>query len=238
MARIVVFGAGGRAGRRAVTEARRRGHQVTAVVRDPAKHAALTDGAAPDGGPDDSLVVRAGDLTDAPAVAALVAGHDAVIATAAVYGDGTDPRALFVDSAHALLDGVGKAGVGRLVVVGLSALLPDAAGVRMMDAPEFPAEFREFCLGHQAGFEVLRAYDGGSGPDVDWLYVSPAGDFDHSGPRKGGYRIAAHYDSAATLSYDDFAIALLDEIDTPRHHGVHLAVTEAVTDAVADTATD
>lgn len=231
MARIVVFGAGGRAGRRAVTEARGRGHHVTAVVRDPARHPDLTDSA-----PEEGLDVRAGDLTDASAVAALVAGQDAVIAAAAVYGDGTDPRAMFVDSAHALLGGLGRAGVGRLVVVGLSALLPDAAGVRLMDAPEFPAEFREFCLGHQAGFEVLRGYGRGSGPGVDWLYLSPAGDFDHSGPRKGGYTVAAHYDSAATLSYDDFAIALLDEIDTPRHHGVHLAVTDAVPEAVPEAA--
>ncbi|MCO5998879.1 NAD(P)-dependent oxidoreductase [Actinoallomurus rhizosphaericola] len=211
MGRIVIFGAGGRAGRQAVAEARRRGHEVTAVVRDPAGHGGLTD---------DGVRVAAGDVTDVTDVATLAAGHDAAINAAAVYGAGTDPDAFFPAAARALVKGLPQAGVDRLVAVGLSVLLPGPDGTRLLDAPGFPAEARPFCLAHAAGLEVLRA-EGGT---LDWVYVSPAGDFDHEGGRTGGYDIREHGDAAARISYADFALALLDEAETPRHHRGHLAV--------------
>nr|BFE88776.1 hypothetical protein GCM10020093_113770 [Planobispora longispora] len=77
MGRIIIFGAGGRAGGAAVAEARRRGHRVTAVVRDPARHGDLAA---------DGVPVVAGDVTDADAVARLAAGHDAAISAAADLG--------------------------------------------------------------------------------------------------------------------------------------------------------
>jgi putative NADH-flavin reductase len=66
---------------------------------------------------------------------------------------------------------------------------------------------------------VLRA----APPPVDWLVVSPSGDFQHGGARTGGYREAG-LDMESHISYADFAIALLDEIDTPKHSRTHLAV--------------
>jgi putative NADH-flavin reductase len=201
MSEIVVFGAGGRAGQQAVAEARRRGHRVTAVVRDPAKY----------GLPD----TVAGDVTDAARVAELTKGKDAVISAAAVYGAGTDPQKFFTDSARAL-----AAVNSRVIVVGLSSLLADESGELMMDTPGFPAEFRPFCLAHRDGLDILRATDG-----LDWLYVSPAGDFDHEGARAGHYRISEHGDAAARITYADFALALLDEAETPKHTREHLAVT-------------
>jgi putative NADH-flavin reductase len=208
MGKFVVFGAGGRAGRQAVAEARRRGHQVTAVVRDPARY---------DGLADDGVQVVAGDVTDAGGVAALAAGHDVAINTAAVI----TPETFFSHAAHALVKGLQEAGVKRLVAVGLASLLPGADGIRLLDAPDFPAEFRPFCLGHAEGLEVLRT-DGGA---LDWVYVSPAGDFDHEGERSGRYEIREHGDMALRISYADFAIALLDEAENPQHHREHLAVT-------------
>src|SRR5450759_2111384 len=112
MSKIVIFGAGGRAGRQAVAEARRRRHEVTAVVRDLSRHNGLADSGAR---------VAAGDVTDVADVAALAAGHDAAIHAAAVYGAGTDPDAFFNGAAHALVNGLRQAGVDRLVAVGLSA---------------------------------------------------------------------------------------------------------------------
>jgi uncharacterized protein len=211
MDRIVIFGAGGRAGRQAVAEARRRGHEVTAVVRDPATYGGETDG----------VRVVTGDVTDAAEVAAIADGHDAAIHAAAVYGAGTDPDAFFPAAAGALVTGLRKSEVDRLVAVGLSVLLPGPDGARLVDSPDFPAENRPFCLAHAAGLDVLRSAE----DDVDWLYVSPVGDFDHDGDRRGGYDIREHADLAARISYADFAIALLDEIDTPRHHRRQLAVT-------------
>ncbi|MEU4832239.1 NAD(P)H-binding protein [Streptosporangium sp. NPDC023615] len=211
MSDVIVFGAGGRAGRTAVHEARRRGHRVTAVVRDPARHGDLAA---------DGVRVVAGDITDADAVARLAPGHDAAIAAA--YDFGTPPDVFFAAAARALLDGLARAGVPRLVSVGLASVLETASGTLLMDTPGYPQEYRSFSLGHAAGNEVLRA----SGTGIDWLVVSPSGDFDHGGPRTGRYR-RAPAEAGSRISYADFAIALLDEIDSPSHHRVHLGVEKA-----------
>jgi putative NADH-flavin reductase len=207
MSKIIIFGAGGRAGRTAVAEARRRGHEITAVVRDPAAHAALAT---------DGVLVVAGDVTDAATVAQLTKGHDAAINAAANVQ--AQPGVFFSEAAHALL----AAGVDRLVSVGLASALETSAGTLLMDTPGYPQEYRAFSLGHAAGTDVLRAATG----EPDWLVISPAGDFDHGGTRTGRYRIAAA-DAASRISYADFAIALLDEIDDPHHHRIHLGVEQA-----------
>ena len=80
--RIVVFGAGGRVGSRTVAEALARGHEVTAVVRDPAAHEMLHG---------DGLAVVAGDATDPTSVAETAAGHDLAISTVGT-GFGRTPR--------------------------------------------------------------------------------------------------------------------------------------------------
>ncbi|MFI5834704.1 NAD(P)-dependent oxidoreductase [Micromonospora sp. NPDC051300] len=205
---IVVFGAGGRAGRAVVGEARRRGHRVTAVVRDPARHR----------DPLDATVV-AGDVTDAASVARAAAGHDAAVSAAVDLA--APPHDFFTAASRALAAGLATAGVRRLVVVGLAPVLPGPSGAPLMDEPGYPDEYRPFFLGHAAGLAELRA------GDLDWAYVAPAGDFDHAGTRTGRYRLAEHGDPASRISYPDFAIALLDEIEDPRHHRVTASIREA-----------
>ncbi|WP_066942278.1 NAD(P)-dependent oxidoreductase [Microtetraspora fusca] len=212
MGKIIIFGAGGRAGRAAVHEARRRGHDVTAVVRDPAKHRDQADDGLWDG-----VTLVAGDVTDADGVARLAAGHDAVVNAAADLATPSD--VFFPAATRALLDGLARAGVARLLSVGLASVLETSSGVRLMDTPGYPQEYRDFCLGHGAGTDALRSAD----TPVDWLVISPSGDFDHGGGRTGRYRIAPA-DMDSRISYADFAIALLDEIDTPKHHRTHLGV--------------
>jgi putative NADH-flavin reductase len=208
MGNIVVFGAGGRAGRASVVEARRRGHLVTAVVREPGKYVSLAG---------EGVRVVAGDVTDNDSVASVAEGHDAAIS--AVYDAGAEPGAFFVGAARALVDGLPRAGVRRLLVVGLASVLPDASGTILMDTPGYPQDYRSFYVAHAAGAEALRT--GADG--IDWLIVSPAGDFDHDGVRTGHYRTAAA-DAASRISYPDLAVALLDEIDMPGHHRTHLGV--------------
>jgi uncharacterized protein len=195
---IVVFGAGGRAGRQAVAEALLRGHQVTAVVRDPARHGDLT-----------GARVVAGDVMDEASIGRAVAGQDAAISAAADLS--VPPREFFTASAQALTTVLAKAEVRRLVVVGLASIMPGASGAPLMDEPGYPNEYRDFYLGHAAGLDVLR------GCDLDWSYVAPAGDFDHGGTPTGRYRIAGHAEPADRITYADFALALLDEIEAPRH---------------------
>lgn len=203
---IVVFGAGGRAGRQVLAEARRRSHQVTAVVRDPARHGGL---------PSDARVIT-GDVTDAVSVERAAAGQDAAISAAV---DLSRPaHDFFTASSRALVTGLARAGVRRLVVVGLSSILPGASGAPLMDEPGYPNEYRSFSLGHAAGLDVLRTCE------LDWVYVAPAGDFNHDGARTGQYLIAEHGDPASRIGYADFAIALLDEIEEPRHHHTTVSV--------------
>ncbi|MEV1168099.1 NAD(P)H-binding protein [Nonomuraea sp. NPDC049784] len=215
MSKIVVFGAGGRAGRRAVSEAVTRGHQVTAVVREPAKYRHL-DG--------DGVRLVAGDVTQADSVAATAAGHDAAI-NAAVRLD-VPSQEFFTGAAHALLNGLGRAGVGRLVLVGIGTTLEITPGVMVHDSPGFPAEGREFSLGHVTELDVLRDADTG----IDWLVLAPPPVvLDDDAPRTGQYRIGGNQvlpggDGSASFSYADLAVALVDEIETPKHHRTLAAV--------------
>jgi putative NADH-flavin reductase len=209
--RIVIFGAAGRAGSAAVAEARRRGHRVTAVARDRSRY---------HGEADEGVHLVEGDVTDSDTVAAFATGHDAAINTTAVYGEGTDPDAFFPAASRALIKGLTQAGVPRLVTVGLSVLLPGIDGTLGIDAPDFPAAFRPFCLAHGAGLEVLRT-EGGS---LDWIWISPAGDFDHDGPRTGRYEVREHQAAQARISYADFAIALVDEAQESGHSRTQLIV--------------
>lgn len=205
---IVVFGAGGHAGRAAVGEARRRGHQVTAVVRDPVRHR----------DPLDATVV-AGDVTDPADVARAAVGHDAAVSAAVDLT--VSPHDFFTAASRALAAGLAEVGVRRLVVVGLASVLPGASGAPLMDEPGYPNAYRSFSLGHAAGLAELQSCG------LDWLYLAPAGDFDHAGARTGRYRLAEHGDPASRISYPDFAIALLDEIDDPRHHRGAASIREA-----------
>jgi uncharacterized protein len=209
MSQIIVYGAGGKAGRAAVVEASGRGHQVTAVMRDPAKYADLVAA--------DDVRIVTGDVTDASSVAYLSKGHDAAIS--AVYDAAAQPEAFFADASRALIDGLTQAGVSRLVSTGLASVLETASGALLMDTPNYPQDYRAFYLGHAAGTNVLRTTTAG----CDWLVLSPAGDFDHDGARTGRYWIAPA-EATSRISYADFAIALLDEIDNPQHQSVHLGV--------------
>jgi putative NADH-flavin reductase len=214
MSKIIFFGAGGRAGRRVVAEAVTRGHQVTAVVRDPARHQDLNG---------DGVALVAGDVTSADSVAAAAAGHDAAI-SAAVRLDMSSEE-FFVSAAHALLNGLARDGVGRLVLIGIGTILEIAPGVLVHDAPEFPAEGRAFSLGHAAELEVLRA----ANTEIDWLVLAPPPTvLDDDAPRTGHYRIGGGQvlpaDDAAAFSYADLAVALMDEVETPKHHRTLAAV--------------
>lgn len=216
MSNIVVFGAGGKAGRAVVEEALRREIRVTAVVRDPAKHTALSDLGA---------TVVAGDVRDAQTVATVAGGHDAAVHAAAP--NDTDPTEFFVTAARSLLEGLPKAGVGRLVAIGLAANLEIQPGVRMMDGPEFPAEYKPFAHAHAAALDVYRVATDG----VDWVVLTPPIAFDPEGPRSGVYRIGGDQllvteAGVSHISYPDFAIAIVDEIESPKHHNTRVAVAD------------
>ncbi|MYW42077.1 NAD(P)H-binding protein [Streptomyces sp. SID161] len=222
MSDIVVFGAGGRAGRAVTAEARGRGYGVTAVVRDPARYPDLRA---------DGVTVVPGDVTDRGSVGAVAAGHAGAVHAVSPYSgpeqgfDALDP-AFFVKAADALLDGLAEAGVGRLVAVGLGANLLGADGRPVMDDPlAFPPEIRPFALAHTAGLHRLRERGEGR---VDWVMLTPAGHLEHGGDRTGRYHVGGERlpggDREPWLSYADLAVALVDEIERPVRHRTRVSV--------------
>src|SRR2546428_4062155 len=157
---IALFGAGGMIGRRILEEALRRGHEVTAVVRDPTRFSGAAD----------RVAVVQGDVVDAASVAAAVRGHDAVISAVGPAHTADARPQMLGDAARALIAGVPRASVRRLLVVGGAGSLEVRPGAQLVDTPEFPAAWRPVALAHRDALAVYRA----APPGLDRTYFSPA----------------------------------------------------------------
>ncbi len=202
--KIAVIGAGN-IGKVIISEALSRGHQVTAVVRDPAKltlsHAALS--------------VTAGDVTDAASIAAAVAGHDAVVnAVGPNYAIGNID--ILPQSVRTLITALKQAGVARLLVVGGAGSLEVAPGLRLYDTPDFPEARRPSAKKHGEGLALLRAETA-----LEWTFFSPAAIIE-PGQRTGTFRLGGDQllaDAAGNsrISIEDYAVAVVNELETPAH---------------------
>jgi putative NADH-flavin reductase len=201
--KIALYGATGMIGSSILKEALSRGHQVTAIVRDPGKLS-----------PADHMTVVKGDVLDTAGVAANNKGHDALIA--AVNNPPGD-LTFFVRAGISLIDGLKQAGVKRLIVVGGAGSLEVAPGVRLYDTPEFPELWRYGAKSLGAALEVYRA----AANDLDWTFFSPAGVIapgDRNEKfRLGGDQLLTDTYGASNISVDDYAIALVDELEHPAH---------------------
>lgn len=191
--KVAVLGASGRAGSEIVKELAARGHAVTGIARKP-EAIPVTDG----------VTAVAADASDPAALASLIAGSDAVIS--ALHFDVT---------AETLLSALRQAGVGRLLVTGGAASLEVAPGKRLIDTPDFPEEWKLFAMG---GITFLDAIRGET--DIDWTFFSPAA-LIFEGPRTGAYRTGTDMlvvDDAgeSRISFADYAIAMVDELDQHR----------------------
>ncbi|WP_405449732.1 NAD(P)-dependent oxidoreductase [Streptomyces erythrochromogenes] len=201
--KIVLFGASGNIGRPTTEELLRRGHTVTAVTR--AGHI--------DGLGHNALTVTTGDVTDAAAVAGLAASHDAVLSAVGPRIGQENDRDTIVGAARALIDGLRRADVTRLVTIGGAGSLRTPTGARVMDDPDFPALWK---ANAEAQAEALDLYRGTTG--LDWTYVSPAAHIG-LGERRGAYRtggdtLLTDDDGNSRISYADYAIALADTIES------------------------
>ena len=196
---IALIGATGMIGSRILDEALARGHHVTAIVRNP-----------------DRVPVRphvtalAGDATDAASIAATASASDIVISA---YSPGDGPPENLSNNVTALLEGLAKAGVGRLIVVSGAGSLEVAPGELLVNAPNFPAIYKDRSLAQMKSLDLLRASDG----TVAWTAVSPAAVI-APGTRTGTFRVGGDAlmtdaNGKSEISAEDFAIAVLDEAE-------------------------
>lgn len=203
--KIALIGATGFVGSAVLTEALSRGHQVTVLARNPAKLA-----------PQQGLTAVQADAQDAGQVAKAVAGHDAVISA---YNPGwktPNIGAEFLKGTRAIYDGVRSSGVKRLLVVGGAGSLYAAPGVQLVDTPQFPAEWKEGALAAREALNLIK-----NETTLDWSFVSPAVHLE-PGERTGQFRLGKDEplmkDGAPSkISVADLAVAIVDEIEQPRH---------------------
>jgi putative NADH-flavin reductase len=200
---IVVFGGTGNIGQRIVAEALARGATVTVVVRDTAATTLA---------PDPRLTVVKGDVLDAGADARLIKGATAVVC-AVSFRKPPDPSA-YRKAAIALVTALHAAGAPHLIFVGGAGSLEVKPGVLLVDG--MPAAYRGEVLGQKDALDYLRTVN-----DAPWTYFSPAGSIT-AGTRTGRFRLGGEQlvvDAAgqSRISMEDYAVAVLDEIQKPAH---------------------
>ena len=198
---IALYGATGNSGSRILTELLTRGHQVTAIARDPAKLAARP-----------GLTVVQGDLASVDDIAGKIKGADAVVSAYAPPPDDTDQ---LLPVTERLVEAVKQAGVPRLLVVGGAGSLEVAPGVTVIASGHLPAEWMPIAVSHANLLDQLKK------TGINWTYFSPAGFF-VPGERTGKFRLGtnqliANEQGDSWISLEDYAIALVDELEAPKH---------------------
>jgi len=213
--RIVVLGATGNVGQRVVREALRRGHDVVGVVREPSAVES----------PDPRVTLVKGDATDAPSIASIVRGADAVVSAISPRPNARGlPAPRLVDNARALIAGLRTAGVRRVLYVGGASSLEIAPGQQLLDQPDFPEMYKAEAVDGREALGVWRR----DGAGLDWTYLSPAIEIG-PGQRTGRYRTTLEtmlFDAKGKsfISFEDFAVAVLDELERPEHVGRRFGV--------------
>ncbi|MEI9988726.1 MAG: NAD(P)H-binding protein [Rhizomicrobium sp.] len=191
--KVALIGATGNIGSKIAAELLSRGHSVTAIARN-------TDKAPPG-----TQAVRA-DAADPAALAAVLKGHDAVVSSAP-FAPGLSP---------AIIEGVKRSGVKRYIMVGGAGSLEVAPGKLLKDTLTLPDAVRAILDEAALNLKRLRGETG-----LDWTFFSPAAEIG-PGERTGKFRLGGDQlitDAAgkSRISYDDYAIALVDELEHPRH---------------------
>lgn len=196
MAKVALIGASGAAGSRILKELSDRGHTVTGIARNPEKIAALP-----------GVTTAKADVFDQDGLAQVLRGHDAVIS--AVHFTASD--------AQRLIAAVRASGVKRYIVVGGAGSLEVAPGQRLLDQPDFPEAYKAEASKGAEFLELLRS----TAQDLEWTFISPSAMF-VPGARTGTFRLGKDQllstpQGDSRISFEDYAIALVDELERPAH---------------------
>ena len=205
---IALYGATGKSGSRILTELLSRGHQVTAVVRDPAKVVSRP-----------GLTVVEGDVSSAESIASKIAGADAVVSAYAPPPDDTDQ---LLPVTERFIAAAQQTGLPRLLVVGGAASLEVAPGVTLLASGHVPAEWLPIATSHAKALDLLKK------SSINWTYFSPAAFFE-PGERTGKFRLGkdtliANEQHDSRISMEDYAIALVDELESPKHERARFTI--------------
>jgi uncharacterized protein len=205
---VVVYGATGNSGSEIVKELVARGHKVTGVAR---KVDSLKD--------KPGVTAKVDDLSNVDAIAAIIKGADVVVTAYQPPADNTDA---LIDVTKRQIEAVKKAGGTRLVVVGGAGLLEVAPGVTLIKSGYLPAEYLPIATSHEKALGVLR------GSDIDWTYLSPGAYF-VPGERTGKFRLGtkelvSDAKGESKISFADYAIAIVDELEKPAHRKASFSV--------------
>ncbi len=204
MARIAVIGGTGYAGGHIVAEAVSRGHTVVSVARSvPAERV-------------EGATYVEGTLLDVPSLVAELEGVDVVVSTVPARGDMVGQVRTNVAELVAELPDTVRVGV----IGGAGGSLIAPGGERLVDQPSFTEEYKPEALEAIGILEDLQ-----QGPaSRDWFYIHPAGGFGfwNPGGRTGSYRdggdvLVTDENGESYISGPDLAVAVVDEIENPRH---------------------
>ena len=198
--KLAILGASGWIGSTIVEESLARGHEVIALVRDPAKIE-----------PRQGLGVQPIDLLESAPLPAELAAADVMIAS--IGGRAAGNHELTAATAKRLLEELPAAGIERLFWVGGAGSLEVAPGVSLLSTPEFPAEYKNEA---QAQSEALQVFRTSTGP-LAWTFISPAAEI-FPGEKVGHYRVGGDAlltdtEGRSRISVTDYAAAMLDQVE-------------------------
>jgi putative NADH-flavin reductase len=193
--KVAVIGATGNIGSKIVIELLTRGHDVSGITRHPEQLQ-----------PNVKFTAKRGDVNNEAGLAELLAGHDAVIS--AVKFQMMDP--------NILIGAVQKAAVKRLLVVGGAGSLDVSPGVPLVDTPDFPKASKGEALAGREFLNILRGQR-----ELDWTFLSPSALL-APGERTGKFRLGTERllvdgNGESKISIEDYAVAMVDELESPRH---------------------
>ena len=200
--KVALYGATGNSGSRILKELVSRGHQVIAIVRNPAKLPQPAPG----------VVIKQDDLSDSKKIAAAINGAEAVISAYAPPQDDVDA---IVGVTQRQVEALNHGSKVRLIVVGGAGGLNVAPGVTLIDSGYLPEPVLPIAKAHTKALNVLRA------STIDWTYLAPAAYFE-PGTLTGKFRLGtdeliANERQESRISMEDYAIALVDELEKPQH---------------------